>query len=247
MGVLCALRESCRTPDPCTTPQKQGDDAESRPSTTEPLWTKSRLTTEPLWEKSRLGRVAGRGGGPHHHPVTGARRTRKWWRYWSALTVASIYFGSLVQALSGLQNQRPWNWVGMIVPAVLFAAALPILRGVQQKGGFLAPPNDDWQRRRAENAVVTAGALPPDADPYEWSLRLGRMRDVLRQARWSIAGMCAVIGGLVGAAAAEANGNSVALWALAIGLIAFAVVPFWWASRRLEATERVLGRAQGSL
>jgi len=135
----------------------------------------------------------------------------------------------------------------MIVYGALFAIGVSLLRLAQQKGWFFAPPNDDWQRRRAENAVVDAGALPPDADPHEWSIRLGRMRDTLRQTRWSTAGMCAVIGGLVGAAAAEANGNSVAVWALAIGLIAFAVVPFWWASRRLEATERVLGRAQGSL
>jgi len=170
--------------------------------------------------------------------MTGGRSPRRsrTWRAGVALS-AGVYFGAVSQAVHGLFAGERWDWVAMSAGAAIYAVVVALIPALQRFFGT----QDVREGRALVRQALDDGRLPPDARPDPWRAALTAEAGELRQARWTGA-VLVLIGVLVAGAAVVANDNGPAVWALAVVLVAFALVPVRWLTRRAEQADALLAR-----
>jgi hypothetical protein len=170
-------------------------------------------------------------------------RARPYWRRVAVIVLAgACYVGGGTQALVGLLHRSPWDWGQMATSASSWAVGMFLVAALLRLAAFKSARQGG---DRAADRAIKAGALPATAQPDDWIARLThRVRD-LRQSRRILTVMLVLVAALVGIAAVV-NDNDWPVWTLAVGLAAFAVVPFHWHSRQINRGSRLIDTLRGA-
>ena len=148
-----------------------------------------------------------------------------------ALSVG-LYAAAGAQATRSLSSGDPWDWGDTLYRWVLYTVLGAVVVGFTRSGVFGSP---DQRARRAElRAALRTGELPAGADPDAWRPRLVAEEREFRRARWAVLALTQLVAVLVAAAAVVRNDNAPGVWALAVVLSVFVVVPLRWCTGRLR-------------
>ena len=131
------------------------------------------------------------------------------------------YAAAGAQATESLSSGEPWNWGGMLARWAGYAVLGAVLDGLTRSGVFLSPDQRDG--RAVVAAALRTGELADGATPDAW-------RAVL------------VLSQLVAVAAVVENDSAPGLWALALALAAFVVVPLGWLGGRRRRVRALLAQ-----
>lgn len=143
-----------------------------------------------------------------------------------------LYAASGAQATSSLASGDPWDWAETLFRWALYAVLGGAVLGFTHSGVFGSP---EQRARRAElRAALRTGELPAGADPDAWRPRLTAEAREFRQAGWAVLVLSQVVAVLVAAAAVVPNDSAPRVWALAVALSLFVVVPLRWCTGRLR-------------
>ena len=107
--------------------------------------------------------------------------------------------------------------------------------------------SQDTQERDAVARVLSAGALPPGAEPEEWVGRLRVARYRLQSDRTAAWGFSGLLAALVAAAAVRSAGPDVGVWLYAAALLVAGVVLGIRRHRRLRTAERLAAELEERL
>lgn len=157
-----------------------------------------------------------------------------------AALVAGGYAGAGAQAADGLIARESWGWVEMLARGALYALMAALITWLRRSG--LGLSQDQREGAAEVRAALASGALPVGARPGAWRRAVAHEVSELRRSRWIGGVLAMLIAALVAVAAVVANDNARPVWALAIVLAAFAVVPVRWLTRRADRAEALLAR-----
>lgn len=135
---------------------------------------------------------------------------------------------------------KPWNWAEMALCMVVWTAMAPLLMWLLSLLPRRPALLDRARQERMVRDAMRTGSLPSDAEPGSWRVALEtevRERDGHRRV-FLVSGLLAA--GLVGYAAAHANGNDWRVWAVAVVLVAAGVLGARWSGRRLRTARSLL-------
>ena len=166
--------------------------------------------------------------------------TRSSWWIAGVVLAGSCYLAARQEAAVGLLRRAEWNWAEMAVYGGVCALGMAAVAGMQRVGWLPARGDRDC-RAMLQTALETA-QLPSGARPDAWHRLVRQEADEARQGRRLAAGLMGLVAVLVAVAAVVANDNAWTLWALAVALGAFVVVPVRALRRREERARALLAR-----
>jgi hypothetical protein len=142
-------------------------------------------------------------------------------------------YGPALEAFDVLSGGGTWSWAEIALRSAFFAVAVTVLTVAVRRY------SQDIQERAAVARVLSAGTLPPGAEPDEWAGRLRVARYRLQYDRTAAWGFSLLLAALVAAAALQSAGPDVGVWLYAAALLVAGVVLGIRQQRRMETAARL--------
>jgi hypothetical protein len=180
----------------------------------------------------RAGSVLGQAGGV---TTRGDRRLRL---LAGRAAVGGAVYGPVLQAFDVLSDGRTWSWAEVAMRSTFFAVAMTVLTVAVRRY------SQDTQERDAVARVLSAGTLPPGAEPEEWVGRLRGARYRLQYDRTAAWGLSVLLAALVAAAAVRSAGPDVVVWLYVAALLLAGVVLGIRQHRRMRTAGRLVAELE---
>ena len=153
------------------------------------------------------------------------------------------YAAAGVEATLSLVSGDSWDWGEMLGRWALYAFMGAVINGLILSGIFL--PSDERGRREVMAAAIRTGEIPDGARSDAWRSHLAGKDREFRQARWALVALSQLIAGVVAVAAVIQGDSATDLWALALVMSTFVVVPLRWLRVRMQRVQVLVAQLDG--